>query len=53
DVSPQHRGGKRSGKQKGPQGETKQQLYDDAKRAGIKGRSSMTKNELKKALGNK
>lgn len=52
DVSPQHRGGKRSGNREGPQGETKQQLYDDAKRAGIKGRSSMTKNELKKALGN-
>ncbi|MDN5914510.1 MAG: plasmid stabilization protein [Pseudonocardia sp.] len=52
-VSPEHRGGKRSGKREGPGGETKQQLYDDAQRAGVPGRSSMTKDELKKALGNK
>lgn len=53
DVSPEHRGGKRSGRGKGPQGETKQQLYDDAKRAGISGRSSMTKQQLKNALGDR
>ncbi|TCK24662.1 plasmid stabilization protein [Pseudonocardia endophytica] len=53
DVPPEHRGGKRSGKREGPQGETKQQLYDDAKRAGISGRSSMTKDQLKKALGDR
>ena len=51
DVSPEHRGGKRSGRGEGPQGETKQQLYDDAKRAGVEGRSSMTKDQLRKALG--
>lgn len=53
DSSPEHRGGKRSGKRKGPGGETKQQLYDDAKRAGISGRSNMNKDELKKALNYK
>lgn len=53
DVSPEHRGGKRSGNREGPQGETKQQLYDDAKRAGIPGRSSMTKDQLKDALGDR
>jgi hypothetical protein len=51
DVSPEHRGGKRSGRREGPGGETKQQLYDDAKRAGIEGRSSMTKDQLRDALG--
>ncbi|MFP5071924.1 plasmid stabilization protein [Pseudonocardia nantongensis] len=51
DVSPEHRGGKRSGRRTGPQGETRQQLYDDAKRAGISGRSSMTKDQLRSALG--
>ncbi|MBC3192269.1 plasmid stabilization protein [Pseudonocardia sp. C8] len=51
DVSPGHRGGKRSGRREGPKGETKQQLYDDAKRAGIQGRSSMNKDELRRALG--
>ena len=53
DVSPEHRGGKRSGRGEGPQGETKQQLYDDAKRAGVSGRSSMTKDQLKEALGDR
>ena len=53
DVSPEHRGGKRSGNREGPGGETRQQLYDDAKRAGIRGRSNMSKDELKKALGDR
>jgi hypothetical protein len=50
DVSPEHRGGKRSGKRQGPGGETKQQLYQDARRKKISGRSSMTKQQLKDAL---
>lgn len=50
DVSPEHRGGKRSGNREGPGGQTRQQLYDDAKRAGVSGRSKMSKDELKKAL---
>lgn len=53
DVSPEHRGGKRSGNRRGPGGETKDQLYEDAKRAGVPGRSNMTKEELKNALDDK
>ena len=49
DVSPQHRGGKRS--HSGAQGRTKEQLYQDAKRKGVKGRSGMTKAQLEKAVG--
>jgi hypothetical protein len=48
DISAHRRGGKRSGS--GPGGRTKQQLYDEAKRAGIRGRSSMTKAQLEKAV---
>ncbi|GDY32871.1 plasmid stabilization protein [Gandjariella thermophila] len=51
DVSPQYRGGKRSGTRAGPGGQTKQQLMEDARRRGIRGRSRMTKGELKDALG--
>ncbi|MBO0840154.1 MAG: plasmid stabilization protein [Sciscionella sp.] len=51
DVSPQQRGGHRSGKRLGPGGPTKAQLYNDAKRRDIKGRSRMSKAELEKALG--
>lgn len=50
DVSPQHRGGKRSGNRQGPGGRTKEQLMADARRAGIEGRSTMNKAELQKAL---
>ncbi|MBO2449528.1 plasmid stabilization protein [Actinomadura barringtoniae] len=50
DISPQRRGGKRSGKS-GPRGRTKEQLYNDAKRQNIQGRSKMTKAQLEKALG--
>jgi hypothetical protein len=48
DVSPEHRGGKRS--HSGAQGRTKAQLYADAKRQHVKGRSSMSKAELEKAV---
>jgi hypothetical protein len=48
-VSPQHRGGKRS--HTGAKGRTKQQLYQDAKRQGVKGRSKMNKSELERAVG--
>jgi hypothetical protein len=48
DMSASQRGGKRSGS--GPGGRTKAQLYNDAKRAGVKGRSTMTKAQLQKAL---
>jgi hypothetical protein len=48
DVSSGHRGGKRS--HSGAQGRTKEQLYNEAKKRNIKGRSSMTKEQLEKAL---
>lgn len=48
DVSSGHRGGKRSGH--GPGGRTKEQLYADAKRKGIRGRSKMNKAELERAV---
>ena len=43
------RGGRNS--HRGPQGRTRDQLYEDAKRQGIKGRSKMNKQELEKAVG--
>jgi hypothetical protein len=49
DVSSGHRGGKRS--QQGADGRTKEQLYAEAKRRNIKGRSSMTKAQLEQAVG--
>lgn len=49
DMSPQRRGGKRS--HSGSGGPTKDQLYNEAKKRNIKGRSSMTKKELAHALG--
>jgi hypothetical protein len=42
------RGGKRSGS--GPGGKTRDQLYDDAKKKGIEGRSRMNKKELERAV---
>ncbi|HEY1488947.1 MAG TPA: plasmid stabilization protein [Micromonosporaceae bacterium] len=48
DVSAGHRGGKRS--HSGAQGRTKEQLYAEAKRRNIKGRSSMTKAQLQHAV---
>jgi hypothetical protein len=49
DMSPQKRGGQRSGRS-GPRGQTKDQLYAEAKRRGVKGRSNMTKKQLQDAL---
>jgi hypothetical protein len=51
DVSPQHRGGKRSGKRLGPGGPTRDQLYNEARKKNIRGRSKMTKKQLQRALG--
>jgi len=42
------RGGKRSGS--GPGGRTRDQLYNDAKKKGIEGRSKMSKKQLEKAV---
>jgi hypothetical protein len=49
DVSSGRRGGLRS--HKGPGGRTKDQLYNEAKKKNIAGRSKMTKSELEKAVG--
>jgi hypothetical protein len=51
DKSPQQRGGERSGNRKGPGGPTKEQLYNEAKKRNVNGRSTMTKKELERALG--
>jgi hypothetical protein len=48
DISSGQRGGHRS--HSGPGGRTRHQLYDEAKRRNIKGRSSMTKSELERAV---
>jgi hypothetical protein len=49
DVSSGHRGGKRS--HTGAAGRTRDQLYAEARRRGIKGRSTMTKAQLQRAVG--
>ena len=49
DMSSGQRGGRRS--HSGAQGRTRDQLYEEAKRKNIKGRSSMTKAELERAVG--
>lgn len=51
DMSPQRRGGQRSGNRQGPGGPTKAQLYNEARQRNIAGRSSMNKRELQRALG--
>ncbi|MGK5630426.1 plasmid stabilization protein [Streptomyces sp. URMC 123] len=48
-MSASQRGGKRS--HTGSGGPTRDQLYNEAKQKNIEGRSSMTKDQLKKALG--
>ena len=50
DISSSRRGGLRSHR-KGPRGRTRDQLYEEAKRRNIHGRSKMSKAELKQALG--
>ena len=52
DMSSGRRGGQRSGTNR-PKGRTKEQLYNEAKRRGIKGRSRMTKSQLQRAVAGK
>jgi plasmid stabilization system protein ParE len=49
DISSSRRGGLRS--HTGPGGRTKAQLYNEAKKKNVEGRSKMTKSELEKAVG--
>jgi len=49
DISSSRRGGLRS--HSGAGGRTKAQLYEDAKRKNVPGRSTMTKAELARAVG--
>jgi hypothetical protein len=49
DISSGRRGGLRS--HKGPGGRTRDQLYNEAKDRGIKGRSKMNKAQLARAVG--
>lgn len=48
DISSSRRGGLRS--HRGSGGRTRDQLYEEARRKGIEGRSKMTKSELEQAL---
>jgi len=47
-ASASSRGGKQSGH--GPGGKTREQLYNDAKKLGIEGRSQMNKKQLQRAV---
>ena len=49
DMSSSRRGGLRSGTNR-PKGRTKEQLYNEARRMGIEGRSSMNKAQLQRAV---
>jgi hypothetical protein len=49
DISSGRRGGKRSGT-RGPRGRTREQLYNEARRMNISGRSNMTKAQLQRAV---
>ncbi|MDX3132115.1 plasmid stabilization protein [Streptomyces europaeiscabiei] len=49
DMSSSRRGGQRS--HKGAQGPTYDQLYEEARKRGIQGRSDMNKSQLERALG--
>ena len=49
DMSSSRRGGLRSGTNR-PRGRTKEQLYNEAKRMNIQGRSRMNKQQLQRAV---
>jgi hypothetical protein len=49
DMSSSRRGGQRAGTNR-PKGRTKEQLYNEAKRMGIDGRSKMNKQQLQRAV---
>lgn len=49
DISSGRRGGLRSGTNRG-KGRTREQLYEEARRLGVEGRSSMNKEQLQRAV---
>jgi hypothetical protein len=49
DISSYRRGGERSGTDR-PKGRTRDQLYNEAKKLGIEGRSGMNKEQLQRAV---
>lgn len=49
DISSGRRGGQRSSTRR-PKGPTREQLYNEARRRGIKGRSGMTEGQLQRAI---
>jgi hypothetical protein len=52
DISSGRRGGLRSGRP-GPRGRTRDQLYNEARKLGIEGRSKMSKAQLQRAVAGK
>ena len=52
DISSGRRGGMRSGTRR-PKGRTRDQLYNEAKKMGIQGRSKMNKEQLERAVDRK
>jgi hypothetical protein len=52
DISSGRRGGLRSGR-RGPRGRTREQLYQEARRLGVRGRSRMNKRQLQRAVESK
>jgi hypothetical protein len=52
DMSSGRRGGQRSGTNR-PKGRTREQLYNEARKMGIEGRSNMNKGELQRAVDRK
>src|SRR5436853_4931974 len=52
DISSGRRGGLRSGG-RGPRGRTRVQLYQEARRLGVPGRSRMNKSQLQRAVDRK
>jgi len=51
-ASPQQRGGRRSGTNRS-KGQTKEQLYNQARRLNVEGRSKMNKRQLQRAVAGK
>jgi hypothetical protein len=52
DISSGRRGGRRSGRS-GPRGRTRDQLYNEARKLNIEGRSKMNKDQLQSAVDGK